>query len=152
MTSKATDGAASEKTKKARVASRSVKKSTTLKKVKVRRNTHFFRKRTLSLKRSPKYQKKVKTAFTKKLDKFAIVRYPLTTESAMKMIEELNTLVFIVDPRADRKKIAKAVSQLYDITPVHVNTLIRPDGQKKAFVRLSADQDALDVANKIGII
>lgn len=29
---------------------------------------------------------------------------------------------------------------------------IRPDGAKKAYVRLTADYDALDVANKIGII
>ena len=28
----------------------------------------------------------------------------------------------------------------------------RPDGQKKAYVRLTSDHDALDVANKIGII
>jgi hypothetical protein len=28
----------------------------------------------------------------------------------------------------------------------------RPDGNKKAYVRLTADYDALDVANKIGII
>ncbi len=33
-----------------------------------------------------------------------------------------------------------------------VNTLIRPDGQKKAYVKLTADFDALDVANRIGII
>ncbi|KAI9156200.1 hypothetical protein LWI28_002097 [Acer negundo] len=33
-----------------------------------------------------------------------------------------------------------------------VNTLIRPDGTKKAYVRLTPDYDALDVANKIGII
>ena len=30
--------------------------------------------------------------------------------------------------------------------------LRRPDGSKKAYVRLTADYDALDVANKIGII
>ncbi|EAN30524.1 60S ribosomal protein L23a [Theileria parva strain Muguga] len=152
MASSSSEVSKSDKTRKAKLASRSVKKSTSVKKVKTRRNTHFFRGRTLSLKRTPKYEKKVKTAYTKKLDKFSIVRYPLTTESAMKMIEELNTLVFVVDPRANKAKVAKAVSQLYDITPVHVNTLIRPDGQKKAFVRLSPDQDALDVANKIGII
>ncbi|XP_955378.1 60S ribosomal protein l25, putative [Theileria annulata] len=152
MAASSSEASKSDKTKKALLASRSVKKSTTVKKVKTRRNTHFFRGRTLSLKRTPKFEKRVKTAYTKKLDKFSIVRYPLTTESAMKMIEELNTLVFVVDPRANKAKVAKAVSQLYDITPVHVNTLIRPDGQKKAFVRLSADQDALDVANKIGII
>ena len=28
----------------------------------------------------------------------------------------------------------------------------RPDGLKKAYVRLTTDYDALDVANKIGII
>jgi len=27
-----------------------------------------------------------------------------------------------------------------------------PDGQKKAYVRLTQDYDALDVANKIGIV
>ena len=30
--------------------------------------------------------------------------------------------------------------------------IFRPDGQKKAYVRLASDYDALDVANKIGII
>ena len=33
-----------------------------------------------------------------------------------------------------------------------VNTLIRPDGLKKAYVKLQSDFDALDVANRIGII
>jgi large subunit ribosomal protein L23Ae len=28
----------------------------------------------------------------------------------------------------------------------------RPDGKKKAYVKLTPDYDALDVANKIGII
>jgi len=31
-------------------------------------------------------------------------------------------------------------------------TPTRPDGSKKAYVRLTTDYDALDVANKIGII
>lgn len=44
------------------------------------------------------------------------------------------------------------MKNLYDIKAVKVNTLIRPDGLKKAYVRLAQDYDALDVANKIGII
>lgn len=32
------------------------------------------------------------------------------------------------------------------------NSPFRPDGQKKAYVRLARDYDALDIANKIGII
>lgn len=81
-----------------------------------------------------------------------ILKFPLTTESAMKKIEDNNTLVFIVDARSNKKQIKDAVKRMYDITANKINTLIRPDGAKKAYVRLSADYDALDVANKIGII
>lgn len=70
----------------------------------------------------------------------------------MKKIEDHNTLVFIVDTRANKKQIKDAVSRLYDIQSKKINTLIRPDGQKKAFVRLQPDYDALDVANRIGVI
>ena len=76
----------------------------------------------------------------------------MTTESANQKIEENNTLVFIVDVRATKKQIKAAVNRMYDIQCEKVNTLIRPDGQKQAYVRLTADYDALDVANKIGII
>lgn len=87
-----------------------------------------------------------------KLDAFSIIKYPLTTESAMKKIEDHNTLVFITDVRANKKQIKDAVAKLYDIQTKKINTLIRPDGQKKAYVRLQPDYDALDVANKIGVI
>jgi len=89
---------------------------------------------------------------SKAMDEYTILKFPLTTEAAMKKIEDNNTLVFIVDVRADKKKIKQAVMLMYDIQVMKVNTLIRPDGQKKAFVRLTPDYDALDVANKIGII
>ena len=40
---------------------------------------------------------------------------------------------------------------MYDITATKVNTLIRPDGSKKAYVKLSPDQQAQDVANLMGL-
>ena len=70
----------------------------------------------------------------------------------MKKIEDNNTLVFIVGVKANKHQIKQAVKKLYDIEVAKVNTLIRPDGEKKAYVRLAPDYDALDVANKIGII
>lgn len=70
----------------------------------------------------------------------------------MKMIEEENTIVFIVDVRANKPKIKAAVAKIYDIQAAKVNTLVRPDGYKKAYVRLPGDHEALDVASKIGII
>lgn len=87
----------------------------------------------------------------------------------MKKIEEHNTLVFIVDIRSNKRQIKDAVKKLYDVQAAKINTLIRcahfspcgshercteetfhrPDGKKKAYVRLTADHDALDVANKV---
>lgn len=87
-----------------------------------------------------------------KMDKFAIIKNPLATESAMKEIEANNTLVFICDVRATKPQIRSAVSKLYDVKVQKVNTLIRPDGQKKAYVRLAAETDAMEVASKIGFI
>lgn len=87
-----------------------------------------------------------------RMDEHSVLRHPLTTESAMKKIEDNNTLVFIVNTKANKKQIKNAINTLYEITCQKVNTLIRPDGTKKAYVRLSKDVDALDIANRIGII
>jgi large subunit ribosomal protein L23Ae len=87
-----------------------------------------------------------------RLDEHSVLKFPLTTESAMKKIEDNNTLVFIVDVKSTKRQIKAAVGRLYEITTQKINTLIRPDGTKKAYVRLPRDIDALDVANKIGII
>ncbi|KAK2090525.1 60S ribosomal protein L23A [Saguinus oedipus] len=88
----------------------------------------------------------------KQADHYAIVKLPLTTESAMEKIEDNNTLVFILDVKANRHQIKQAVKKLYDIDVAKVSTLIRPDGEKKAYVPLAPDYNALDVANKTGII
>ncbi|CAL5363582.1 unnamed protein product [Camellia sinensis] len=84
--------------------------------------------------RNPKYPR-ISVPPRNKLDHYQILKYPLTTESAMKKIEDNNTLVFIVDICADKKKIKDVVKKMYDIQTKKVNTLIRPDGTKKAYVR-----------------
>ena len=69
-----------------------------------------------------------------------------------KTIEDNNTLVFVVKKKTNKSQIKQAVQSLYRIKIKKVNTLITPKGQKKAYVKLTSDQDALDVANKIGIM
>ncbi|CAI8058552.1 60S ribosomal protein L23a, partial [Geodia barretti] len=118
---------------------------------KVRTTVHFHRPKTLKRMRRPKYPRK-SIPSRPKLDQYSIIKHPLTTESAMKKIEDNNTLVFIVDLRANKPQIKQAVKKLYNIDVAKVNTLVRPDCKKKAYVRLAPDFDALDVANKIGII
>ena len=43
----------------------------------------------------------------------------------MKKIEEHNTLVFIVDIKANKRQIKDAVKKLYSVSALSVNTLIR---------------------------
>uniref|UniRef100_G3UF19 Large ribosomal subunit protein uL23 n=2 Tax=Loxodonta africana TaxID=9785 RepID=G3UF19_LOXAF len=121
------------------------------KKKKICTSPTLRRPKTPRLRRQHKYPRK-SAPRRNKLDHYAIIKFPLTTESAMKKTDDNNTLVFIVDVKANRHQIKQAVKKLYDIDVAKVNTLIRPNGEKKAYVRLAPDYDALDVANKIGII
>jgi len=118
---------------------------------KTRYSVSFHRPKTLKLAREPKYPRKSIPHATR-MDQFRTVVSPLNTESAMKKIEENNTLVFIVDIRANKRQIKDAVKKLYEVQAAKVNTLIQADGRKKAYVRLTSDYEALDVANKIGFI
>eukprot|EP00457_Paulinella_chromatophora_P013006 gb/GEZN01013267.1/.p2 GENE.gb/GEZN01013267.1/~~gb/GEZN01013267.1/.p2 ORF type:complete len:308 (+),score=60.51 gb/GEZN01013267.1/:38-961(+) len=141
--------AAVKTAKKAAVA---LKKGVNAKNVrKIRTTVHFTKPKTKELKRNGKYPKR-SVPRRNKMDKYAVVKYPLCTESAMKQIEDNNTLTFIVDIRANKRQIAQSVKALYEIDVAKTNTLIRPDGQKKAYVRLTPDHEALEVANTIGII
>merc|ERR1711982_168774 len=119
-------------------------------KKKVRTSVHFRRPKTLEKARNPKCPRK-SVAKACRTDQYSIIKFPLTTESAMKKIEDNNTLVFIVDPKCNKYQIKKAIRDLYEINASKVNTLIRPTGDKKAYVKLAPDFDALDVANKIRI-
>ncbi|ORX82359.1 putative 60S ribosomal protein L25 [Basidiobolus meristosporus CBS 931.73] len=118
---------------------------------KVRTSTTFRLPKTLRLARAPRYPRK-SVPSAPRMDQYEVVRSPLNTETAIKKIEDNNTLVFLCDVRANKRQIRDAVKRLYDVDAAKINTLIRPDGQKKAYVRLTADVDALDVANKIGFI
>ncbi|XWS75031.1 hypothetical protein CRYUN_Cryun01aG0050200 [Craigia yunnanensis] len=87
-------------------ATKAVKSGATFKKAakKIRTKVTFHRPKTLKKERNPKYPR-ISAPSRNKLDQYQILKYPLTTESAMKKIEDNNTLVFIVDIRSDKKKI-----------------------------------------------
>ncbi|XP_053423694.1 60S ribosomal protein L23a-like [Nycticebus coucang] len=122
------------------------------KKEKFHTSPTFQRPKTLRLQRQPRYPRK-SAPRRNKLDHYAVIKFPLTTESAVKKTEDNNTLVFTVDVKANKHQIKQAVKKLYNMDVAKVNTLIRSDGEKKAYyVPLAPDYDALAVANKVGII
>jgi large subunit ribosomal protein L23 len=86
------------------------------------------------------------------MDPYSVILYPLMTESASLMVEKENKLVFMVDLKAGKIDVRKAVEQLYEVKVEVVNIQITPSGEKKAFVKLHPDYKAADIAIKLGIL
>jgi len=80
-----------------------------------------------------------------------VVKHPHITEKAMDKMDFHNTLQFIVDVEATKPEIRDAIQDRYDVTVVSVNTMVTMEGEKKANVRLSEDDDAQDIASRIGV-
>ncbi|AET37801.1 60S ribosomal protein uL23 Ecym_2044 [Eremothecium cymbalariae DBVPG len=137
---------------KAAAAKKAVVKGTNGKKaLKVRSSATFRLPKTLKLARTPKYASKSVPHYTR-LDAYKVIEKPVNSETAMKKVEDGNTLVFQVSLKANKHQIKNAIKELYEVDVLSVNTLVRPNGTKKAYVRLTKDHDALDIANRIGYI
>ena len=81
-----------------------------------------------------------------------IISYPLMTESASLMVEKDNKLIFIVNLKAGKSDVKRAVETLYEVKVKKINVLITPQGVKKAFVKIAPEFKASDVAIKLGIL
>jgi large subunit ribosomal protein L23 len=81
-----------------------------------------------------------------------ILKYPLLSEDAVTLLEAENKITFIVDLRSDKHDVKRAVQELYEVRVAKVNTLITPEGDKKAFVKLTPDFKAADLAVRLGIL
>jgi ribosomal protein L23 len=76
---------------------------------------------------------------------------PITTEKAVKLIDLENTLLFETDRRENKDAIAKEVKKLFNVKVVKIRTLTR-NNKKFAYVKLSKENPAIDVATKLGMI
>jgi large subunit ribosomal protein L23 len=81
-----------------------------------------------------------------------VIKYPLVSEDAVTLIEAENKIVFIVDADASKNDIRRAVEELYEVRVDHVNSVVTPEGRKKAYVKLAPDHKASDLAVRLGIL
>ena len=80
-----------------------------------------------------------------------IIEHPLVTEKAMDEMDFDNKLQFIVDIDATKASVVAEVESRYEVSVADVNTQVTPQGKKKATVRLGDDDDAQEVASRIGV-
>jgi len=80
-----------------------------------------------------------------------VVKYPHVTEKGVDKMDFQNKMQFIVDLDATKDEVAAAVEERFDVTVEGVTTQVTPDAEKKAEVQLSADDDAQEIASRIGV-
>lgn len=85
-------------------------------------------------------------------DPHTVIKAAVSSEKALTYIDRYNTLTFIVDIKATKHDIKRAVESLFNVKVAEVRTLITPRGEKKAYVRLAEGYKASDVATKLGIV
>lgn len=86
------------------------------------------------------------------MDPFTIIKYPLSTEKSIRLMESENKLIFVVDVRAKKPEIKKAVEQAFKAKVIKVNTFIAPKGEKRAYVQFAKDTPAIDIATNMGLM
>jgi len=79
------------------------------------------------------------------------ILYPVTTEKAINMLQLQNKLTFVVTSKATKTEIRKEVEQKFDVKVEKVNVLNTLTGKRKAFVKLTKQFKADDVAAKLKI-
>ncbi len=87
-----------------------------------------------------------------RLESELIVIYPMMSEDTVKLIESENKITFIVNAKASKHDIKRAVEELYEVKVSRVFTLTTPEGKKKAYVKLSPESKASELAVKLGIL
>jgi len=90
-----------------------------------------MKKDTTQEKKNKKFQKAT-FKVAKKLDPYQIIKYPLSTEKSIRQIEFDNKLTFIVDKKAKKPEIKRAVEELFKVKVEKVNVLNNFKGQKKS--------------------
>ena len=76
---------------------------------------------------------------------------PVTSEKAVKLVDLDNTLLFQTDKRPSKQEIKKEFESVFNVKVQSIRTLIR-NNKKYAYIKLTKENPAIDVATKLGMI
>ena len=85
------------------------------------------------------------------MDPHKIIKYPLSTEKSIRLMESQNTLVFVVDIDADKNMIKNAVEEMFKSKVEKVRAYVQ-NGEKRAYVKFSDESPAIDIATRLGLM
>ncbi|MEM4282333.1 MAG: 50S ribosomal protein L23 [Candidatus Woesearchaeota archaeon] len=81
----------------------------------------------------------------------SIIKHPLSTEKAIRLMESNNELLFVVDKKATKLDVKREIEKLFKAKVIAVNTFV-VGGQKRAYVKFAKESPAIDVATRLGMV
>ncbi len=81
-----------------------------------------------------------------------IIKYAISNEKSIRLMESENSLVFVVDSKARKPEIKSALESIFSVKIESIRTLHARNGTKRAYVRFSIDNPAIDIATDLGLI
>ena len=86
------------------------------------------------------------------MDNYKIIKYPLSTEKSIRLMESENKLIFVVNKKSTKKEIKRAIEEMFKVEVADINTFVNADGEKRAYVKFSAKNPAIDIATQMGLM
>lgn len=98
-------------------------------------------------------EKTIKTKEVRDMfDPYRVIKFPLSTEKSIRQIEFDNKLTFVVDKKAKKPEIKRAIEELFNVKVLKINTQNSFKGEKRAYIKLSPESLASDVSADLGLI
>ncbi len=85
-------------------------------------------------------------------DPYKILKHPISTEKAVRIMEKENKLLFVVEMKATKQEIKKAVESAFEVKVIKVNSFLTSKGERRAYVKLRNDNPAMDIMTKMGLM
>ncbi len=86
------------------------------------------------------------------MEAYDTIKYPLSTEKSIRLMEAENKLIFVVDNKATKNDVKKAIQEMFNVEVEDVNTFVSVEGEKRAYVKFSKKYPAIDIATQMGLI
>tara|TARA_Y100000310_G_scaffold345606_1_gene467185 strand:+ start:11097 stop:11351 length:255 start_codon:yes stop_codon:yes gene_type:complete len=80
-----------------------------------------------------------------------VIKYPVSTEKGIKLMETENKLIFVVETKSTKNDIKKSIESTFNVKVEAVNTFIN-QGKKKAYVKINKETPAINLATQLGLI
>jgi ribosomal protein L23 len=87
----------------------------------------------------------------RKPNTFEVIQYPVSTEKAVRLMEAENTLIFVVAKDATKTQVKKAFAKAFNVKVLKVRISNGHDGKKRAFIKLSPENLAVDITTQLGL-